>query len=109
VSASDPSTPFPFSFVESLSNAGVRAVYGDPITVDSRTVIPVARVAYGFGGGNDADSGETGGGGGVVATPVGTLELTASETRFVPLRPSRRLLAAGVAGALAGYLLGRRH
>ena len=31
--------------------ASVKNVFGDPITVDGKTVIPVARVRYGFGGG----------------------------------------------------------
>lgn len=104
----EPEPGFPFSFVESLSKAGAHTVYGDPVVVGSRTVVPVARVVYGFGGGSDGTPGGGGGGGGVVATPVGALELTESETRFVPLRPYRRLLAAGFVGVLAGYLLGRR-
>jgi uncharacterized spore protein YtfJ len=102
----DSESRFPFSVVESLSDAGVKTVYGDPITVRSRTVVPVARAMYGFGAGTDDES--VGGGGGVVATPVGTLELTESATRFVPLHPRRRPLAAGLVGLAAGYLLGRR-
>lgn len=105
----EPDRGFPFSFVESLSNVGANTVYDDPIVVGSRTIVPVARIAYGFGGGTDGSAGGGGGGGGgVVATPVGALELTDSETRFVPLRARRRFLAAGLVGLLAGYLLGRR-
>lgn len=99
---------FPFSVVESLSNTGAKAVYGEPVTVGSRTVIPVAQVAYGFGGGTDDDSGGGGGGGGVFATPVGALELTDETTRFVPAHPLRRFVAAGAVGLLVGYALGRR-
>jgi uncharacterized spore protein YtfJ len=40
------------SFKDSLlSNATVKSVYGDPVTFAERTIVPVARVAYGFGGG----------------------------------------------------------
>ncbi|MFB6154925.1 MAG: GerW family sporulation protein [Haloferacaceae archaeon] len=40
------------SVVESLrESASAETVYGDPIVTDDRTVVPVARVAYGFGGG----------------------------------------------------------
>lgn len=98
--------PFPFSVVESLSNTGAKTVYGEPVTVGSRTIIPVAQAAYGFGGGEDGDGG--GGGGGVLTTPVGALELTDETTRFVPIHPLRRLVAAGAVGLLVGYLLGRR-
>jgi hypothetical protein len=31
--------------------ASVRNVYGDPVNVGGRTVIPIARVSYGFGAG----------------------------------------------------------
>ena len=33
--------------------ASVRNVYGDPVDVGRRTVIPIARVSYGFGPGNN--------------------------------------------------------
>ncbi|WP_135853980.1 spore germination protein GerW family protein [Halorussus salinus] len=40
------------SLMEHLNgSANVRAVFGDPIERDDRTVVPVARVAFGFGGG----------------------------------------------------------
>ena len=34
--------------------ASVRNVYGDPVDVGGRTVIPIARVSYGFGAGGGA-------------------------------------------------------
>jgi uncharacterized spore protein YtfJ len=94
-------------------SARVDRVYGDPVEVGDRTVVPAARVAYGFGGGfgsgtdDEGETGEGGGGaGGVRATPVGALEVTPDETRFVRFADGRRL--AGLALALgAGYLLGR--
>ena len=40
------------SLLEKLDeSANVRAVFGDPIERDDRTVVPVARIAFGFGGG----------------------------------------------------------
>ena len=33
------------------TTASVKAVYGEPITAEGKTIIPVARVRYGFGGG----------------------------------------------------------
>ncbi len=181
--------------------AGVEAVFGDPVTAEGRTVIPVARVSYGFGGGfgpgapggprhepnrgrgpggergpkrqlkrglkrrlkggddhekkhergrgkkhkrgcgksrehgkkrghgkhhkhgkehehghreayehrHGPSSGSGGGmGGGVTVKPVGAIELTSDGTRFVPITPARRLLAALGVGAVVGYALARR-
>ena len=33
------------------STASVKAIYGEPISAEGKTIIPVARVAYGFGAG----------------------------------------------------------
>src|SRR6185503_11578431 len=50
-------------------SASVRSIYGDPISVNGKTIIPVARIAYGFGGGSgrkqdrsNPQEGEGGGG-----------------------------------------------
>lgn len=64
------------------ATGGVKALYGDPITVDGKTIVPVARVrlvlqanAEGEGGGraglkNPLSSGAKGGGGGVAGAGV---------------------------------------
>jgi hypothetical protein len=53
--------------------ASVRNVYGDPVNVGGRTVIPIARVSYGFGvGESEEDRSERAGsgtGGGLSARP----------------------------------------
>jgi uncharacterized spore protein YtfJ len=110
---------FSQAMIERLqSSATVRIVYGDPLKAHGKTIIPVARVAFGFGGGlapgrlrpqnlDRATTGE-GGGGGVAATPVGVIEITDDETRFVPIAPSWHLWAGVAAGLLAGIVLGRR-
>jgi len=91
-------------------SAGVRSVYGEAISANGKTIIPVARIAYGFGGGRGRkhhegdspnDEGE-GAGGGVYAVPIGVVEVTDAETRFVPLHDKRKL--AGV--LLLGFCLG---
>ena len=102
---------------ESLgSKATVKAVFGEPIQAAGKTIIPVAKVAYGFGGGfgtgpikDGNPKGEGGGaGGGVRAFPAGALEITPENTRFIPLRDPRWFLAAFSLGAFAGSLLFRR-
>jgi uncharacterized spore protein YtfJ len=70
------------SLAERLQTTGVRTIFGEPISAEGRTIIPVARVAYGFGGGGglsgkqagqsrDVKGEGAGGGGGVRAVPAG--------------------------------------
>ena len=86
---------------------GARLCYGDPVQVDGRTVIPVARVRAGGG------IGRGGGGGGVYAGPVGFIEVSASGARFEPFDRGgngARALAAGgaaVTGLVAAAALRR--
>ncbi|MDS0477721.1 spore germination protein GerW family protein [Natrinema sp. 1APR25-10V2] len=101
-------------------SASVKSVYGDPIEANGRTIIPVAKVAYGFGAGygsspekspddQPTQDNEGGGlGGGVSAKPVGVVEITESETRFVRPTSTRRRITVLLACLLAGYLLGHR-
>jgi uncharacterized spore protein YtfJ len=106
------------SIGESLgSTATVKSVFGEPIRVDGKTVVPVAKVAYGFGagGGSGRGSGEGreneggGGGGGVRAFPAGVLEITAENKHFIPFTDARRLVLAFAAGiALGAMVFGRR-
>ncbi|MFW6376861.1 MAG: spore germination protein GerW family protein [archaeon] len=104
-------------------HAGVETAFGEPIEREGRTVVPVARVAYGFGGGfgegaeveRDEDGEESaevggsggGGGGGAMTRPLGVIEVTDHETRFVPLGDRRRSLAVAGVAFLVGLLLGR--
>ena len=112
------------SLVERLSDAGrVGSVYGEPVERGDRTVIPVARVAWGFGGGGgegeredeteEGEEHEQGGsgygmGGGVTATPVGALELSDDDTRFVRYGDKKKLLKFVLLGFVVGWLAGRR-
>jgi uncharacterized spore protein YtfJ len=74
-------------------NSKVTAVFGDPVERDSVTVIPVAKVWWGFGGGAGAgrdasqtQTGEgTGGGGGSRVVPIGYIELRDGTARFRPI------------------------
>ena len=100
------------------STATVKSVFGEPIQAEGKVVVPIARVAYGFGGGfgsgptggdQDRNLGQGGGGGGgVLAKPVGVLEISAAGTRFIPLHNIGWMAAAMGVGTLIGVLLGRR-
>ena len=119
-------------FVERMAEriggkASVRAVFGEPIERDGITVIPVAKVRFGFGGGagrgpvavgpgldgaDDEDAADdatmsgsgTGGGGGAIAEPVGYLEIGPDGATFQPITEARPspffLLAAGFTAML---------
>ena len=112
-------------FLEKLAslfsqNATVKNVYGEPIRTGDKTIIPVAQVAYGLGGGygqgtkkkkpsqtdealrpEDGASGEgAGGGGGMYARPKGVYEITPSCTRFIPANNAKQLLTGLVVGFL---------
>lgn len=97
-------------------SATVTTVYGEPVVAEGKTVIPVARVAYGFGGGSgvrpgpngDAPHEGGGGGGGVMAAPAGALEITPEGTRFVAFDTWRRAAVAAAVAFTLGYLAGRR-
>ncbi len=99
-----------------LSQANVKAIYGEPIAAHGKTVIPVAKIMYGYGagagtGGVGASSarGEGGGGGGLVrAIPVGVIEVSDQQTRFVPITDRKRLAGTVLAGIGLGMLLGWR-
>jgi len=88
--------------------ATVRTVFGDPVHQNGRTIVPVARVAfgYGFGGGTNTEKekgGEEGqdegggGGGGVSVRPVAILEIDEKGTRIRPIVDVTRLALAGMA------------
>lgn len=86
--------------------ASVRAGYGEPVAQGGVTVIPVARGGgalreRGQPGPGEA-SGESAGGGGAWAGPVGSVELRADGATYHPLRTSRtaRVLVPAVAGVV---------
>jgi uncharacterized spore protein YtfJ len=100
--------------------AGVQAAFGEPIERDDVTVIPVARVRWGFGGGagsagdgvDGPGSGSgSGGGGGVAVDAIGYLEIGPGGASFQPIvqpHPSPLfLLTSGVAAAIVLRALAR--
>jgi len=104
------------------SSKGSETVYGDPIEQDGKTIITVTKIQYGFGGGsgggdqseasesNNGTHDKAGGhgmgfGGGVRVFPVGVIELTETDTRFIPINDNKRMLAAFVGGIFASWLL----
>ncbi|MEK7248603.1 MAG: spore germination protein GerW family protein [Chloroflexota bacterium] len=98
------------------ATARVELVYGEERKVGEKTIIPVAAIAYAFGGGAGAgvDSGRNGhsenggsvgggggGGGSVRVQPVGVLEVTEDETRLVPILDWTRIVTTAITGVAA--------
>ena len=98
--------------------ASVKAVFGEPIERGDLTVVPVARVRWGFGGGSGSSEAEaeakasgSGGGGGVAADAIGYIEIRSGEATFRPIVPPYPnpafLLAAGLTAAMVIGALAR--
>src|ERR1700736_650824 len=99
-----------------LSQWRVKAIYGESISAHGKTVVPVAKIMYGYGAGagtggvgDSSARGELrGGGGGVRAIPVGVIEVSHPQTRFVPITDRKKLTGAVLAGIGLGMWLGWR-
>src|ERR1700739_1979656 len=93
-----------------LSQANVKAIYGEPVSAHDKTIIPVARIMYGYGAGAGTGGlGEKntrgeggGGGGGVRAVPMGVIEVSNQQTRFVPISDRKKLTGALLAELVLG-------
>ncbi|HAL48293.1 MAG: hypothetical protein FI707_03005 [SAR202 cluster bacterium] len=102
------------------TSASAATVYGDPVEAEGKTIISVAKVRYGFGaGGGEGVSEESedsadkegfggGGGGGVEITPMGFIEITAGETRYVSLDERQRIVKILAVAVIIGLFMLRR-
>jgi uncharacterized spore protein YtfJ len=107
------STPPRSAFIQRLtdafsSNVDARSVYGEPIERDGITIIPVAHVRWGMGGGDGGDvegNGGGGGGGGVSASPIGYIEIKNGDATFKPILSPATLAPLVMAIGFAGVLL----
>jgi len=104
-------------FSNFVERSGVKTIFGEPVSAGGMTVVPVAKVAYGFGGGQgtghlsgeEGHTGEgSGGGGGFAGMPVGYIEIGPNVTRFVHIGDKKRLALALALGAVVGAVLARR-
>jgi uncharacterized spore protein YtfJ len=104
--------------------ADVDACFGEPVTIEGRTVIPVAKVAYGFAMGighaaaaeeetmgetqgqaaeeADDDGSSGAGGGGVLAQPFAVVEVAPEGTRVQAIIDEQKVTLA--TGLLAGWV-----
>jgi hypothetical protein len=76
---------------QKVGSSGASMVFGEPVERGGVIVIPVARAIWGFGGGS-GPAGKAqgmatgiGGGGGVMITPIGYIELAGGRSSFRPI------------------------
>jgi uncharacterized spore protein YtfJ len=99
-----------------LGQASVKTIYGDAISAQGKTIIPVAKVMYLYGAGAGTGGvGDTsargeggGGGGGVRVVPLGVIEVSEQSTRFVPITDRKKLAGAALVGIVFGLWFGWR-
>ena len=111
-----------FEAIEDLRDkADANAVYGEPVTVGDKTIIPIADIKYGFGFGfgagpterdeqDDDEPAGHGGGvmGGVAARPVAALEITDDGVMVRPVEDGGKIALAGMlTGAWAIFWLAK--
>lgn len=93
--------------------ATVRTVFGEPVVAEGVTVVPVARVTFGLGGGGGreraaAKTGEgLGAGGGTHARPAGFIEIREGRAAFTPIRSPRPETLYGLAALVAAVTVPR--
>jgi uncharacterized spore protein YtfJ len=102
--------------------SGASACFGAPVERNGHTIIPVARVAFGYGAGfgrgtgtgrghgengaagGDGGSGEGGGGGGGgSSTPVAIIDVSGTDVRIEPIIDQTRISVSGM--VLGGWVL----
>ena len=94
------------AFADLRDNANVDACFGEPKTVGGRTIIPVAKVSYGFGMGAEQEppsdveslgaSAHGPYGGGMKSSPLGVIEVTDEETRIEPVIDEQKVAVLGM-------------
>jgi len=96
-------------------HANAAAVFGEPVQEAGITVIPVAKVRWGFGGGSGTDaSGKdgspgvdhgSGGGGGIMASPVGFIEISEDGAYFHRVKDLGAVASIVAAAGVAAWLV----
>lgn len=101
-----------FQNVKSLTDPfGVKSVYGEPFLVEEKTIVPVARVTYGFFGGfntgEESGPSRARGAAGCLSSPEGYIEITRTETRFIAFPQRTKVIGALLLGTVIGFIAAR--
>ena len=108
------------NFLEGLASrlglyARAGAVFGDPVEKGGITVVPVAKVRYGFGGGSGSDTKDegdgskhdegSGGGGGLTASPLGFIEVHDGFAEFKRINDPMSLVPVILASGFTAWIV----
>ncbi|MEA1903730.1 MAG: spore germination protein GerW family protein [Actinomycetota bacterium] len=89
----------------------VKTVFGEPYQSNGVTLIPVAAVRGGVGGGEgeatETTPGGSGGGMGMSARPVGAYQITGDEIVWIPAADVTRVIIMGQIVAIVALLVAR--
>ncbi len=111
--------PAPHTLLERLADelggrSPVTVVYGEPVTTEGVTIIPVTEIGFGFGfsgdpghGPGEATTDQRGGAGGVRARPRGFIEIKNGTATYKPVRNSWLDVGVPLAALLVGTALPR--
>lgn len=93
-------------------NAKATLIFADPVEREGMTIIPVAKMMWGFGGGGGSDkknpASGVGGGGAIRTIPVGYIQLKGGKARFQPIFDAGKIIMLFAVWGLVGYLIVRR-
>ena len=78
------------------ASAAVKTVFGDPIRVDGKTFIPVAKLPT-----KESTAGPA------AAQPLGVVEIRGTHTRFLPFGQGKRLAWIAAVSTAVGLVIGR--
>src|SRR5579864_7839729 len=90
------------------TNGKTDVAFGTPQVIGDRTIIPVARVMYAFGGGSGSDSMRQGGSGalgGLTVRPFAVVEVSQHNVRVVPIVDVQSMMGRVFAFATAAVFV----
>src|SRR5579859_3583088 len=92
---------------QARASLDVKRLFGEPVVKNGVTVIPVARLRGGAGGGEDKGQDRGGGGFGIDARPTGAFVIRGDEVRWQPALDLNRVILGGQLVAIAALLVVR--
>jgi uncharacterized spore protein YtfJ len=102
------------------ASVSMKDVYGEPMEIGGKTIVPIANIAFGYGAGGGEgrskkqEEGEPnegsgmGGGGWARAKPVAILEISEGRTRIIPVIEFTKVAMMAIAGAIVIAIITRR-
>lgn len=99
--------PFDNFVLNLLKSADSKILFADPVQHNDLVIIPVAKISVGlgFGYGDTKEKHGKGAGGGLIAKPIGYIEIKKDRAEFKPIVPFPSFLSLLLAGSISIYLI----